>query len=991
MRLARRLAPRLAAIAVAAALTGTGLAASAGAADPDPDRLALSVVGDGATTGNVAVPVAIQLLDGEGVLGGSIALPTAADAGTGQHAFTLGADRDQQGALQQSADHRYVTLGGYDAAPGTAAVNDADAPGLLRVAALVGADGSVDTSTTLADGFSKRHVRGVVTADGSTLWAGGHGNDAPTTKGGVLAVPRGGDAPTAVVSGSSTLNNARVPVIHDGQLYVSSDRSGFSGVSAVGTGLPTTGGAAQTLVAAAPAGSDVAHDFTFVGDDLLYVTYTEGTSPGLAKYVRDGAAWTYVGSYAGAFWGVTGRVAGDDVVLYAVRGALQGNEAVRLIDTGDATFDVAQERTIAQAAPGTAFRGVAFAPGYVPGTDAVDPGEELPTLAWDVRVAGGTGNALSAVVGDPANPAATGTVADPLGEDVTLTATSGDAAVLADSAIRLTTAAGGRFTLTATPTAAGRAPITVTATTADGRTATSVLDYWVSAALADPTAAAYVGMSDASAAYDVGDGYFLAGDDDSNQIRLFAPAGGEPVAEFDVQAQVAPGDPSRPDDAWDIEAAARVGDTIYWVGSLGNTNSGNVRPARDVVVATRVHGSGAATTLEYVGSAHGIRQALVDWDAADGHGLGADHFGFTAATRPGTSARGPHSLNLEGATIAPDGTTLWLGFRSPIITGADGVERAVVIGVRDIAGVVAGTATPQIGEPVLLDLDGLAIRDMERTGDGRYLILAGGSDEEGEFTLFGWNGDPADAPVRSAALPSLAGWDGSYEGIVSASSLADGTVVRLLQDAGEVDIYGTGTVAQELPSPELKKFVGHDYALDLGAVFTPKSVTLPGGATTLRVGEPVDLALAGFAAGERVSVVLNSDPVTLATVVAGADGRAVARVVVPASVPAGAHTLVVSAVSGEARLGVTVLPAAAGDDGTVDPGAGSGAGAASGTGGGAGSTASGAGGRLAVTGADLAAPLALAGLLLVGGGATVLAVRRRTAAQVAARAEDATA
>jgi hypothetical protein len=54
-----------------------------------------------------------------------------------------------------------------------------------------------------------------------------------------------------------------------------------------------------------------------------------------------------------------------------------------------------------------------------------------------------------------------------------------------------------------------------------------------------------------------------------------------------------------------------------------------------------------------------LRDALVAWDHEGQHGLGADRFGFLAATQPGVSAEGPDSLNIEGAAIAPDGTTLW--------------------------------------------------------------------------------------------------------------------------------------------------------------------------------------------------------------------------------------------------------------------------------------------------------------------------------------------
>lgn len=54
----------------------------------------------------------------------------------------------------------------------------------------------------------------------------------------------------------------------------------------------------------------------------------------------------------------------------------------------------------------------------------------------------------------------------------------------------------------------------------------------------------------------------------------------------------------------DFEGSARQGDTLYWVGSLGNTRSGNVRLDRDIVVATEVDGSGADASLTYAGHAH---------------------------------------------------------------------------------------------------------------------------------------------------------------------------------------------------------------------------------------------------------------------------------------------------------------------------------------------------------------------------------------------------
>lgn len=959
--------------------TAVGLAA-------ESDRLAVSVVGDGASSGNAAVPVAIQLIDGQGELGDTVELPTSASGA--QQPFALGADRDQQGALQQSADRRLVTLGGYAAAPGSGALNDTAAPATLRVVAAVDAEGGVDTSTTLGGAYSVRHIRGTATIDGSRYWTGGHGGDSTAPAGSLLTVAAGGAGPTAVVSGSANLDNGRVVDLHDGQLYMTSDRSGFSGLNRVGTGAPTDPGAALALVAAAPSGASVAHDFAFAGD-ALYVGYTEGGARGIAKYRQSGSGWEWSATFAGDFWGLEGRQAGDENVLYAVRGAGQANELVRIVDTGDATAFSGTLDVLATAAPGTAFRGVAFAPGFEPGTDPVGPILAKPTVEWDTRVAGGGGNALAAVLGQATNPVATGTLADPAGQDVEVSITSSDSAVVDPSGISFDVDADGSFLLSADPSGPGAAVIGVRVVAEDGRSALSQLSYRVAPPLADASATAHFGMSDASAAIDAGDGYFFAADDDSNAIRLFSEAGGEAVASFDFSDRIAF---ERPGEAHDFEAVAQSGSQVFWIGSTGNTRSGNVRLDRDIVLQTEIHGSGAEATLSFVGSRNVLRDALVSWDHDDLHGLGADRFGFFAATRPGVSAEGPDSLNIEGAAMAPDGTTLWLGFRSPEVGDA---AEALIVPVADIADVIAG-AEPVIGAPILLDLGGRAIRDMARAESGEYLIIGGSADDTGGFALFGWSGDPADRAVPARDELGLEGWPGSYEGIAGVPSLADGTSVRLLLDSGTVDVYGDGTEAQDLSPVEFKMFPSQVATLSFGAVFTPKRIVIP--SDGLRVGEPARIELHGFAEGETIELVLHSDPVELGGAVAGADGTATTTVTVPDGVEPGAHTLTAAAASGTASIEVEVLPAAAGGSsggaaGGVDGGAdGAAVGAADGGAAGAadgqpaGASGSGNGtGSLERTGSDF--PLvgaALAAAALIGLG--LVLVRRKATAAAASEA-----
>jgi hypothetical protein len=330
-------------------------------------------------------------------------------------------------------------------------------------------------------------------------------------------------------------------------------------------------------------------------------------------------------------------------------------------------------------------------------------------------------------------------------------------------------------------------------------------------------------MADASTAQEAGDNHLFVADDDSNNIRLYGPTFDEPVAEFPIHEIVEQIQPGR---EWDLEASARADDIIYWVGSMGNSRSGNLRPDRDIIIATEVSGTGADATLEPLGYTRGTRQALVDWDANDDHGEGAGAFQFERATADGYGAEGPNSLNVEGATMAPDGDTLWLGFRSPLTPLDDG-DTALMVAIDDIEDVVLGDAEPIISDHHYLDLDGRAIRSMAATDDGNYLITAGSADDEGNFAIYGWTGDFDDEPIQATGeAPGVEGWDGSYEGTAYVDSLEDGTTIRVIQDVGTLDLYHDGQEAQDL-AREYAKFISHDYVLNFDGAFAVPEAESP--------------------------------------------------------------------------------------------------------------------------------------------------------------------
>lgn len=176
---------------------------------------------------------------------------------------------------------------------------------------------------------------------------------------------------------------------------------------------------------------------------------------------------------------------------------------------------------------------------------------------------------------------------------------------------------------------------------------------------------------------------------------------------------------------------------------------------------------------------------------------------------------------------------------------------------------------------------------------------------------------------------------------------------------------GVATAAEATPVsvPEGEAISGIDFALTVDTTPEVKpALTLSAG--SIRAGKDITVSGTGFTPGAVITFELHSDPITLGTLTADADGVLQGALRIPATAPAGAHTLV--ALSGTTVLASTPL--------TVTAAAGTGGQ----TGGGVASPGGGAatpGGQLATTGADApVALLALGVILAMMGG---LLVRRR--------------
>lgn len=407
---------------------------------------------------------------------------------------------------------------------------------------------------------------------------------------------------------------------------------------------------------------------------------------------------------------------------------------------------------------------------------------------------------LSGAVGATGDPVVTVTVAQS-GAD------AGALGVAASASSKSSVAAPGDVTVTGTGAtrqlqvtahARGYTDLTVKVTGLGGKSATKKLHYAASAAVRNAADTRYLtGSSDASAAVDAGGGYVVVADDESNTLRLYdRNASGAPVRTWDVAKKLGVSKEV------DIEGATRVGNTIYWTGSLGNNKDGEYKADRNTVFTTTVSGSGASTQLSVGGSYKKLRDDLVAWDKANG-----DRYGFAAGTEDGEVPKQIDGFNIEGLEFAPGSTTTaYLGFRAPLVPPKAGAK-ALIVPVTNFDKVAGSGAKAVIGSPIELDLGGLSIRDIRKNSADQYLIVAGSwaaDDNSDPYALYSWDGVAGHAPVKRLDLPTAD--PGGWEAVVDVPDLTvPGARAQLITDAGSADLYGDGTEAKDLDHAEWKK------------------------------------------------------------------------------------------------------------------------------------------------------------------------------------------
>ncbi len=260
----------------------------------------------------------------------------------------------------------------------------------------------------------------------------------------------------------------------------------------------------------------------------------------------------------------------------------------------------------------------------------------------------------------------------------------------------------------------------------------------------------YHGTSDASAAAFITEDSFVLADDENNTLRIYRThKPGQPLLSYDMSSFLAV-TPDHPEA--DIEAAAIVGDRIYWITSHGRNKDGKLRPSRYRFFATTLAGPPKAVTIAPTGKPclDLLRQMLkTPWARTLGL-LDATRLDEPALKKKDREKLAPkkQGLNIEALAATPDGKTLYIGFRNPRpLSPLAKKQCALVVPLTNAPAVVEKGAPAAFGEPILWALGGLGLRSMEYSPrHSAFFLIAGPHDEAADFALYRWSGNRGDSP-----------------------------------------------------------------------------------------------------------------------------------------------------------------------------------------------------------------------------------------------------
>jgi hypothetical protein len=351
-------------------ICGLGIAPGSAGADYTAGSVIVVRVGDGsAAPTNASTPVFLDNYAPDGTLLGTLPLPI--EPSGDQFPLTVSGTATSEGALQRSANGRYVVMAGYGAPPGVASIASTSSATVNRVVGRISSTGEINTTTAMAVAFSGNNVRGATTDDGSAFWVSGTASGSGVA--GIEYTLLG--ATSGEVQVLATPNNTRTVAIQNGQLYGSSGSGAYTNVFTVGSGLPTTPGQTATTLPGFPTSGASPYAFALSPDGTIcYVADDRSVASGggVQKWTFDGTLWTLAATFTDGLnsgaRGLTVDWSGPDPLILCTTADSPGNRLAQIVDDGGSPTAV----VLATAPTNTSFRGVAYAPTYI--VSAVDEG-----------------------------------------------------------------------------------------------------------------------------------------------------------------------------------------------------------------------------------------------------------------------------------------------------------------------------------------------------------------------------------------------------------------------------------------------------------------------------------------------------------------------------------------------------------------------------------------------------------------------------------------
>lgn len=232
----------------------------------------------------------------------------------------------------------------------------------------------------------------------------------------------------------------------------------------------------------------------------------------------------------------------------------------------------------------------------------------------------------------------------------------------------------------------------------------------------------YFGISNPSGAVALNNNLFVVADDEDNVLRIYdRNILGKPLQAIHLSSVfkgiIADGE----DLEIDLESAAEIAGTYFWIGSHSSSRTGEYREARHRLFAITMK---AGAKDKFTASPAGEIYTSLIADLQDDSRFDGYHFGKAKKIQ----AKGLGGLSIEGLASTPDNGLL-IGFRNPL-SGGDVKKgrlkkgKALIVKLKNPFEVIHGLKA-KFADPVELDLDGLGVREITRRKKHNYLLVAG--------------------------------------------------------------------------------------------------------------------------------------------------------------------------------------------------------------------------------------------------------------------------